>query len=113
MNIRDIKSVKICSTIYEIIFVTELKNEKGRELRGLIVYGEDRIYICTNYPVQRQLQALMHEVFHGLAEEYGLPNEEDEVNLYSNAMYCFMFDNPKVMNKWVKFNKGVAKSAKI
>lgn len=106
---KTIKKQKICSTYYEVSYHEELKGDKNEELRGRIIYGEDKIMISTKHPIQRQLQALLHENLHAIADEYGFDYDEDEVNAWGNAIFALIIDNPKFFELILENNKKIRK----
>ena len=98
--------LKIISSFYDIEYVKGLRDENDNRLNGQIDYKTKKISVERNAPRQKQLQTIIHEIFHGMSEELGIPMNEKFVRAVSRAMLCVILDNP-----W--FFKEVLKNAKI
>lgn len=93
-----IKSVKTCSSIYEVKYINGLKD--GNDvLFGEIDFGLLQIKIGNKYPIVRQRQALLHECIHAISYEHQLGFNEKMIERLSNAIYAFMIDNKEFINE--------------
>ena len=91
---------KIGGTDYRIKRVNELTDtETGIELFGNIESAECVISICTKYPRQRQILTEIHELFHGISNEYNLGWNEKTTSLYAAIFYAFIKDNKQLVRE--------------
>jgi hypothetical protein len=94
-----IRKLKVCSSIYEIEYKKEVKDERNSDLFGKIDYGELKIIVDKNYPILRQTQSVLHEGMHAIDHEYQFGFEEKTTERLSNAIYAFLIDNKKFINE--------------
>ena len=93
----NIKNSRIGSSHYEVKYVDDLKDERGKLLYGRIWQSSKIIKIDKNCCYETQLQALLHENVHGICWEYSIEDDEDMVEPFSNGLYAFIINNPKLI----------------
>jgi len=93
-----IDKLKVCSSIYDIEYLNELK-DGNENLFGDIEYGFLKIRINKKYHSERQNQAILHEAIHGLNYEYQFNFNEKMIERLSNAFYAFLIDNKKFIHE--------------
>jgi len=102
MRLPKIKKLKIGSSWYDVKYVDDLKNERGKPLFGRIWQTTHLVEIDKNTSYQRKLQALTHESTHGICWEYAIDDEEDLVEPMSNGFYAFIVSNPELIRAILK-----------
>jgi len=95
-----VNKLKIISSIYQVKYVTELKDYDDN-LYGEITPNKLEIHINKTYPIERQLQTILHEGIHGVDFEMKLGISKNETNLerLSNGIFAFLIDNKKFINE--------------
>ena len=109
MKTPKIKKVRIGSGYYDVGYVDNLKNEKGRVLFGRIWQATHKIEIDKGTSYQRQLQALLHESTHGICWEHAIDDDELMVEPMSNGFYAFIIDNPEFIKLILKYAEEIKK----
>jgi len=107
MKTPKVKKLKIGSSWYDVEYVDELKDEKGRVLFGRIFECIRKIKInkgISSY--QTMLQTLYHESRHGMMWEYVVEDIEDLVKQVTNGSYAFIIDNPEFIKEILRNAKG-------
>ena len=66
----------------------------GDLLYGDINYSTQEIHLNKDFSKAQQKATLVHEIVHGISDMYGLGFEEETVEVFSNALYATMQDNP-------------------
>ena len=104
MKLPNIKKIKIGSSWYDVKYVNNLKDGKGKLLFGRIWQDTHIIEIDKKNSYQRTLQALLHESIHGICWEYIIEEDEDSglVEPISNGLYAFIIDNPGLVKEILK-----------
>lgn len=74
-----IKKVKIGPISYEVIHAHDLHSNDRVKLDGWIRYNTSEILIEGDLGAQRSLQVLWHEVVHGLFEDAGIDQPDEQV----------------------------------
>lgn len=93
MKIPKIKKIRIGSSHYNVIYVDDLRDEKGKRLFGRIWQDKKIIEIDRGCCYETQLQALLHEDLHGICWEQAIDDDEDLVEPISNGLFAFIMDN--------------------
>ena len=92
-----VSKVKICSTVYKVHKQNTII-EDGNEVRfGDASFGNQSIRIATRYPYSKQLHTLLHEIFHGITDEYQIEVDEKTLSVLSNAVYALIVDNKQMI----------------
>ena len=97
-----IEHSRIGSSYYRVIYVDDLRNEKGKRLFGRIWQDKKIIEIDRGCSYETMLQALLHENLHGIFWEHAIDDDEDLVEPTSNGLFAFIMDNPKFIKLILK-----------
>ena len=101
----NIKSSRIGGSHYDIKYVNNLKNEKGKRLFGTIFQVDKIIKIDKGSSYETQLQALLHEDLHGIFWEYAIDDEEDLVEPLSNGLFAFIINNGEFIKEILRYGE--------
>ena len=71
----------------------------GDRCYGRIVYGDQRIYINSEYPETQKTTTLMHEAVHGIDDLMCLGLEEKQVSALANGIAALISDNPELLEE--------------
>jgi len=86
--------INICGIIYDVAFVKKPDNQLGSlDYYGVIDSEKSRIEISDGIDKQRQTQTFIHEILHGIATNYAVKLDEDEVERLSNGIYAVLKSN--------------------
>jgi hypothetical protein len=100
--LKRIRNIKIGDLNYIIEF-SEPKYDKN--LKDAWAYIKDtRIVILKDIPDNIKLEALIHEVIHGIESEYGIQLSEKEVKALSKGLYNFLLDIKWFLNLFRRNN---------
>jgi hypothetical protein len=102
MKSLKIKKTRIGSSYYDIKYVKDLKDERGKRLFGRIWQDKKLIEIDRDNCYEMQLQALLHENLHGICWEYAIEDDEDMVEPISNGLFAFIMDNSELIKLILK-----------
>lgn len=84
--------VRIAGIDYEVKHVNGLAQDHG--LAGHILYTSASIRLDADLPEDRKEQVFVHEVLHGIFEEAGYDEQdEDMVNRLGKVLYQVLKDN--------------------
>lgn len=96
------KQVWIGPTAYEVRPVTDLKDEDGKEMFGVIDYGLQIIYIDVGYKPEFIWTVLMHECIHAIlfyaGQHTGENHHEPVVTALGQGLWTFLQDNPDLLD---------------
>ncbi len=98
---------RIGNTWYDITYHKVVKSDTNELLFGEIDFVKRTIRICNKVTPQTMLRTKFHEATHGLFEECGVDESEDETRIMSSAFYGFIIDNPEFIKDILKFAEGV------
>lgn len=91
------KQVRIGGVPYEVKTVDEPIVVNRRECTAAIHYDKGVIEISADMSLERQIQALWHEVMHGIVRDrfHGLEIEDEEnvVEAFACGVHAFCVDN--------------------
>ena len=99
------KQLKINSSILEVKYVKNLRDDGGEEMLGTHYHNMKEMQINSAYPLQTQRQTLLHESIHAIFSEYGLKDEKDCMEFIeplSNALYAFLIDNKEFIKEIIR-----------
>lgn len=99
----DIKDIKSGCTFYKVEYPEEVKDEKNKDLFGRVFFDKDSILICSKYPYQEQLKALLHECIHTILDNGVIDVDENEIRLFTNLLHSFIIDNPKLFKLLIEY----------
>lgn len=68
----------------------------GDLLYGCIDPTRGEIHLNDDYSTQQQKATLLHEMVHGISDMYGLGFDEPTVEVFSDALFTVMCDNPEM-----------------
>lgn len=94
------KNIKIGGTVYKIQNEKEGFIVNGRALYGSIEPSKSLIRVARgNTSKQFADTTLIHEIVHGIIEEYSveIPEEEKFTEAFSKGLYQVLKDNPKLV----------------
>jgi hypothetical protein len=95
-------SVKIGAVFYGVEYVQDLQDH-GCPLDGQIEYNQANIKIKANMDEQIQVQALLHEVIHGINAQAAIPAmKETTIDALAYGIYQVMRDNPELVRMITK-----------
>jgi len=98
-----IRTTRIGSSHYDVKYVKDLKNDKGRRLFGRIWQDKKLIEIDEENSYETTLQALLHESIHGICWEHIIDDDDRElVEPITNGFYAFIMDNPEFIKLILK-----------
>lgn len=93
-----IESVEIGPIVYRVAFCVDLHSEDRVKLDGWIRYNSSEILMDTELGAQRALQVLWHEVVHGIYEDAGLEQPDEQlVTAVGNRMIMLIRTNPELI----------------
>ena len=102
---RFVEGITIGSSYYRVLYVDDLKDEKGKRLFGRIWQDKKIIEINKGCSYETQLQALLHENLHGICWEYVIDDDEDLVEPMSNGFYAFIINNSEFIREILRYAK--------
>lgn len=94
------KNIKIGGTVYKIQNEKDSFVEAGKAIDGGINYSQSLIRVARdNKSKQYADTTLIHEIVHGIIEEYNveIPEEEKFTEGFSKGLYQVLKDNPKLV----------------
>ena len=92
MNIP--KKINIGGIIYDVEFVKKADDELNKfNLYGNIDFVDCKIKIADGINNQMKEVTLIHEVLHGIAQNYSMDFKEDEIERLSNGIYQVLKEN--------------------
>jgi hypothetical protein len=91
--------VKIGGITYKVKNDSEM-----RKIENLLVeidYNAEIIRLDTGLSNESDTKKMvfLHEIIHGILEQYGLDNEEKFVKSFSNGLYDVIKNNPKIFQE--------------
>lgn len=93
------KSVKIGARVFELRYLSTFEEDLG-DVFGVTMTTHDLIGIADHMALGKEAQVVVHEIFHGIAEVFGLTDDDKEeqmVNQMSLGWVAVMADNPDVV----------------
>lgn len=89
------KTVKIGGLIYKVAQVEDLSRlEMVEDLAGMIYYREAEMKIDKELPTQIANHTLIHEMTHGILQEAGYTEHEEEMaDRIGKVLYQVLLDN--------------------
>jgi len=95
--------VKIGGLVYDVLFESKLFDADNTRLYGQIDYNMLTIKLEKDYCKQKQEVTLWHEIVHGIAVEYGVELEEEDIDRIAGGIYQVIKDNPDLVNEKIPF----------
>jgi hypothetical protein len=95
--------VKIGGLVYDVSLESKLFNADNTRLYGQIDYNLLTIKLEKDYAPQKQEATLWHEIIHGIAVEYGVELEEEDIGRIAGGVYQVIKDNPDLVNEKLPF----------
>jgi hypothetical protein len=71
----------------------------GDRCYGRIVYGDQQIYINSEYPETQKTTTLIHEALHAIDDAYDIGLEENQVIRVGNGIAALISDNPALLDE--------------
>jgi len=105
------KKIIIGSAIYDVEHL-DVHEAIGRSISGEILYGGGKIRVGPYGDHSNVLNTLVHEILHGVYQEYGLENTEQIVQPAANGLTTIFRDNPKLLKFMIKEAKKMRKDMK-
>lgn len=95
--------IKVGYKNYNIVHEKEVLDDEKEECFGLIEYDNETIRISDKYPRNMQMQTIVHELVHAVADKYHLEinKSEREIDCMANGIYEIILDNPEKINKFL------------
>lgn len=93
------KKIKIGAITYELEYVQNLKNDKGTDLFGQILYDDQIIQISTGLKPDREFTVLWHEVVHGICDQFQLDLTESQVATMAVVIVEILKNNPNLRER--------------
>lgn len=94
------ESIKIGGTVYKILNEKESFMADGKILDGGINYTQSLIKVARGDKSKQYADStLIHEIVHGIIEEYSvkIPEEEKFTEAFSKGLYQVLKDNPELI----------------
>lgn len=96
------EKVRIGYMDYDVIQTENNLCLDGRECLGIIHYEDAKIELNINRNIQKQHQAFLHEVVHGIVRDRGIEwgeNNELYTDEIAKGIYCLIRDNPEIFKE--------------
>lgn len=103
-------NLKIGGIKYRVAYVKDLRDSKDNtKLNGQIIWDACRVDIDKGLSVQRQNQVIVHEVFHGILDDYCVDDVENIVRRLGHGIYEFIIKNPKFIRGIIEHDESLKK----
>ena len=100
-------NLKIGATSYKVFFDPDPISEDTSHVSGSISFRESTIKVDSTMSKQRQYQTLVHEVFHGILNNFDVEDDEHITTKLANGIYGFIVDNADFVKEILKNDKKI------
>ena len=103
-------NLKIGGLKYKLVYVKDLRDIKDNsKLNGQIRWDDCRVDIDADISKQKQNQIIIHEVFHGILDDYCIEDVENVVRKIGHGIYEFIVQNPKFIRGIIEHDESLKK----
>jgi hypothetical protein len=100
-----IHKVKIGAIEYSVVEEAKIISDENRQLRGQIIYKENKIKVDLEMEEQSKRLSLLHEILHAISEHYVVKLNEDQVGRLADGLGSVL---PQIAWLWDEPNHGPA-----